>query len=80
MDGTALDKRCGTRMQKSVFEAQLKPSQVRGLLEAIEGLMASERYFNPRDNVRVYKIAGNCDVTVFGECTSEMTVSDDIFI
>jgi hypothetical protein len=28
--------------------------------------MAAEKFFNSSDSVRVYKIAGNCDVTVYG--------------
>lgn len=59
-------KRYGSRIQKSVFEGQLKPAQVKSLLASIEKLMLSERYYNLSDNIRMYKIAGNCDLTVFG--------------
>lgn len=72
-------KRYARRIQKSVFEAQLKPKQIREMTDAIEKLMRSERFFDPDDNVRVYRIASNCDVTVFGNCTMA-GVESDIFI
>ena len=59
-------KRYSSRIQKSVFEAHLKLAQIRELMEGIEDLMASELCFNPEDNVRLYRIALNGDVTVFG--------------
>ena len=71
-------KRYGVRVQKSVFEAQLRPSQVRELKDAIEGLMCSDRYYNPDDNVRMYKISGNCDATVYGEY-SPLLPEENIF-
>ena len=49
------------------------------MTDAIEKLMRSEWYFDPDDNVRVYRIASNCDVTVFGNCTMA-GVESDIFI
>jgi CRISPR-associated endonuclease Cas2 len=72
-------KRYGARIQRSVFEAQLKSQQIRDLSVAIEKLMAAERYANPDDNVRIYKIASNCSVTVFGKYESNLPESD-IFI
>lgn len=68
----------GSRIQKSVFEATLRPSQIKDLTGRIRHLMASDRYFNEADNVRIYKIAGNCNVTVFGKCEA-MTDDDNIF-
>ena len=72
-------KSYGSRIQKSVFEAQLKKSQIKELLASIEKLMASERYFDPADNIRLYKIAGNCEATVFGSCENNF-LEDNIFI
>jgi len=71
-------QRYGTRIQKSVYEANLKRSQIKRMLEAIEKLMASEKYYNPSDNVRVYKISGGCDVTVFGTYESNI-LEENIF-
>jgi CRISPR-associated endonuclease Cas2 len=58
------------RIQKSVFEAHLKRSQIKEMSAKIETLMTSERYYNPSDNVRLYRIAGNCALTVFGSYQS----------
>ena len=72
-------KRYAVRIQKSVFEAWLKPRQIRDMSVAIERLMSLERYFDSDDNVRIYRMAGNCDVTVFGECRTAQAESD-IFV
>ena len=72
-------KRYARRIQKSVFEAQLKPRQIREMTDAIEKLMRSEKFYDPDDNVRVYRIASNCDVTVFENCNT-MGTESDIFI
>ncbi|NHM16474.1 CRISPR-associated endonuclease Cas2 [Eggerthellaceae bacterium zg-887] len=71
-------KRYGLRIQKSVFEAQLKTPQIRDLVLSIEALMGSERFYDPGDNVRVYKIAGNCDVVAFGSCGTSI-LEENIF-
>lgn len=63
---TKVFQRYGTRVQKSVFEAHLRRADIKGLLEATRRIMGSERFFNPSDNVRIYRIAGNCRLTVFG--------------
>lgn len=72
-------KRYATRIQKSVFEAQLKPRQLKEMTDALEGIMSSEVYFNPSDNVRIYRIASGCSATVLGSCTTAAYESD-IFI
>ncbi len=72
-------KRYTRRIQKSVFEGSLKPRQIKELTVAIEKLMNSERYFDPDDNIRIYRVAANCDVTVFGRCDS-IIVESDVFI
>ena len=66
------------RIQKSVFEGQLKSGQIRELVYSINRLMATERYYDPNDNIRVYKIAGNCNLTVFGAYTSTI-MEENIF-
>lgn len=66
------------RVQKSVFEGQLKSAQIRKLSDSIERLMAVEYYFDSNDNVRIYKIAGNCNLTVFGVYTSTI-MEENIF-
>lgn len=71
-------KSYGSRIQKSVFEAQLQNSQIKHLIFQVGQLMGSKRYFNEADRVRIYKIAGNCEVTVMGE-DSEAAMEDDIF-
>lgn len=76
---TRLLKRYGTRVQRSVFEAQLRQAQLKELISAIDSIMLSERFYNPDDNVRVYRIASNCEVTVFGRYESSL-VEEDVFI
>jgi CRISPR-associated endonuclease Cas2 len=69
----------GCRIQKSVFEAHLKRSQIKEMTTKIEMLMESERFYNPNDNVRIYRIAGNCALTVFGSYQSNIQ-EENIFI
>lgn len=71
-------KSYSSRIQKSVFEAQLRPAQIKQLTESIEWLMSRPAFFNEDDNVRIYKIAGNCEVKVFGGCVDN-TLEDDLF-
>lgn len=76
---TRILKRYATRIQKSIYEASLKPRQIKEMTESIENIMSSERYFNSNDSVRIYRIAANCDVTIIGEYV-ETQVENDIFI
>lgn len=71
--------RYASRIQKSVFEAYLKPRQIREMAASIETLMSSGRFFDPQDNVRIYRIASNCEVTVLGDCRAT-DMDGDIFI
>ena len=75
-------KRYATRIQKSVFEARLKPRQIKEMSDALERLMASERYYDEADDIRIYRMGARCDVTVFGAKGSGSAVSEeeDIFI
>ena len=72
-------KRYGMRIQKSVFEAQLRLAQIRELSASLENLMASERFYNPDDNIRIYRISGACTATVLGSYSSEL-MEENIFI
>lgn len=76
---TRILKRYGTRIQKSVFEAQLRLSQIKELTGAIEKLMVATRFYNSDDNVRLYRMASNCELTVFGRYESTLT-EENIFI
>jgi CRISPR-associated endonuclease Cas2 len=67
------------RIQRSIFEAWLRRSQIGELTSAIEALMSSERYFNPDDNIRIYRIAGMCEGTVFGDYESAL-MDENIFL
>lgn len=68
---TKLLKRYSCRIQNSVYEAYLRPLDIKRLIEGIEKLMESKRFFDPADKVRVYRMSGACSVTVFGECTDD---------
>jgi len=71
--------RYSTRIQKSVFEAQLTRKQIKDLMTSVEQLMLSEKYYHQADNVRIYRIAGNCSVTIYG--TNESVIyEDNIFL
>lgn len=68
----------GVRVQKSVFEGHVRQSQAKDMLKEIRRLMASERFFDPDDNVRIYRIAGECELCVFGEYESQ-DLEENIF-
>lgn len=72
-------KSYATRVQKSVFEAQLKRSQIRELSLSIEKLMLAKTYYNPNDSVQIFRIAGNCEATVYG-LYSEHVLEESIFL
>ena len=72
-------QRYGQRIQKSVFEGQISDFQYRNLVNGVEKIMSSSRYYHPDDNVRIYRIAGNCSATVFGKCSSRV-YEENIFI
>lgn len=42
-------------------------SDFKKLLDGIEKLMRSKRYFDANDKVRVYKISNGCQAVIFGE-------------
>lgn len=50
----------GVRVQKSAFEARLNKKQFKALMEGLY------RQIKPEDNVRVYKLQGYEEITVFG--------------
>lgn len=72
-------KSYGNRIQKSVFEAQLRSYQIKDLINKVKRVMESRRYYNESDNVRFYKIAGNCEVTVLGECDQPISEENIFF-
>lgn len=65
-------KRYGTRIQKSVFEGRATNTQLREMNCKIVRLMDSDRFFNPDDKIRLYRIAGNCSLTVYGDYREEL--------
>ena len=67
------------RIQYSIFEAYLRRTQIKEMIESLRWLMTKEEYFNPKDRIRVYRISGNCELTVFGEY-QERIVEQDVFI
>lgn len=71
-------KRYGVRVQKSVFEGSVRQTQIRKMLQEIRRLMSSDRFFNANDNVRIYKIAGECELSVFGDYQSQ-ELEENIF-
>lgn len=78
---TKLLKRYSRRIQNSVYEAYLKPADIKRLTEGVERLMGSERYFDPGDRVRIYRMSGSCSAAMFGECEdNEEDLQPNIFI
>jgi CRISPR-associated endonuclease Cas2 len=55
------------RIQYSIFEAYLRKEQIKSLIAALRDIMASSDFFDEKDRIRIYKIAGNCELTVFGD-------------
>ena len=72
-------KRYCTRIQKSVFEAYLKRGQIAEFESEVRRIMCSERFYNPDDRVRIYKLSGKPSVTIFGACDS-IGIEDNIFV
>lgn len=78
---TKLLKRYGYRIQNSIYEAYLRPSDIKALTDKVEKLMSSERYYNSADKVRIYRMAGSCSASMFGECeVNEEGLCPNIFI
>ena len=74
-------KRYSRRIQNSVFEAYLKSADIKELLDGIEKIMRSDRYFDSDDKVRVYKRSSACQAVVFGECDdSGIDLDENLFI
>jgi CRISPR-associated protein Cas2 len=72
-------RRYCSRIQKSVFEAYLRPAQIKELTNAIERTMCSELFYDPNDSVRIYRMSGSCAATTFGTHKSEI-VEENIFL
>lgn len=72
-------KRYSTRIQKSVFEGQLRKMQFRDLCNTIKKIMTSERFYDADDSVRIYKIAGSCEAVAYGPYKTTI-LEENIFI
>ena len=68
-----------TRIQKSVFEAYLKQRQITEFEGAVKRIICSERFYNPDDRVRIYKLSGKPSVTIFG-AYDPAGIEDNIFV
>lgn len=78
---TKLLRRYCSRIQNSVYEGYLKASDYRALLEGLERLMGSERFFDPGDKVRVYRLTGSCTAVTYGPCSKDkMLPCENLFI
>ena len=78
---TKLLKRYSHRIQQSVYEAYLKTSDIKRLESEVEKLMRSERYYDPADKVRIYRMSGSCGVIIYGKSTDDDSdVRQNIFI
>lgn len=67
------------RIQYSIFEAYLKHRQIVEMTAALRSIMASESLYDSNDRIRIYQIAGNCELTVFGSYIDNQ-YDDDLFI
>ena len=77
---TKILRRYAMRIQNSVYEAYLRTSDFERLIEGVERIMDSERYFDPEDRVRVYKVSGGCSETIYGPGPdSTLPVENNIF-
>lgn len=66
----------GDRIQYSVFEAYLRSVQIKEMVQKTRNVMANERYYDSKDKVRIYRVAGNCELTVFGGYSEPVPVRD----
>ena len=64
----------GFRIQKSAFEAMIKPNLYRKLKKELEHYVDKEK----EDSIRIYKIIGQGQVTVLGK--KEEVLSKDVVI
>ncbi len=60
------------RVQRSVFEAMLTPQKTKQLKDELA------RFAKDGDNIRIYKINGSGDVTVYG--SAEMLEDEEVII
>lgn len=67
-------KAFGLRIQRSSFECHLSEAKYNKLLRMID------RFFKPEDQIRVYRLAGNTKVEVWGEKTAVDVEEKVIFI
>ncbi|WP_314026258.1 CRISPR-associated endonuclease Cas2 [Olsenella uli] len=71
-------KSYGTRIQKSVFEAHLTRRQLKELEWGIGKIIVLDKYHDEGDSVQIYRIASNCEATIFG-AYNEQKLEDSIF-
>ena len=69
----------GDRIQYSIFEAYLRSAQIKEMVQKTRDVMANERYYDPKDKIRIYRVAGNCDLTIFCDYV-EPAPMGDVFI
>lgn len=67
------------RIQYSVFEGYMKSSQIKELMIGLNGIMSHDQFYNSADKIRVYRMSGNCELTVLGRCANNIP-EDDVFV
>lgn len=72
-------KTYGRRIQKSVFEGWLRQSDFRKLIERLEKLMNSEKFEDSNDSIRIYRMAGNDEMVVYGDYASSIPEENIFF-
>ena len=74
-------KSYANRIQNSVFDAYLRRRQIRDLKKSLTRICANKTLDSQSDQIRIYEISSNCEMTVFGKCECVHTVfEDDVFI
>jgi CRISPR-associated endonuclease Cas2 len=73
-------RRYAMRIQNSVYEAYLHDLDIQHLTADMERIMDSEKYFNARDRLRIYRMSGVCREAIYGPCPDDtLDLGDNIF-
>lgn len=74
---TKILKKYAYRIQKSVYEAYIRPADYKILVSKIEKLMDSPQYYDLVDRIRVYRMTGTCNALIYGPCFDECDLLEE---
>ncbi|MDO5334880.1 MAG: CRISPR-associated endonuclease Cas2 [Coriobacteriia bacterium] len=77
---TKVLKRYCRRIQNSVYDAYLCSADIKEMSLKIENLMASSRFYDKDDRVRIYKMSGLCQGVILGSYPGDELLAENIYI